>query len=44
MPRITRDAKLETREARNRLEKKKEPYWRSVYQGAHIGYYSHLDR
>lgn len=39
MARIVRDAKLETREARKGLPKKKEPHWRSVHQGAHIGYY-----
>jgi len=39
MARIVRDAKLETREARKGLPKQKEPYWRSVHQGAHIGYY-----
>jgi len=39
MARIARDAKLETREARKGLSKQKEPYWRSVHQGAHIGYY-----
>lgn len=39
MARIVRDTKLETREARKGLSKQKEPYWRSVHQGAHIGYY-----
>ncbi len=39
MARIVRDTKLETREARKGLPRKKEPYWRSIYQGAHIGYY-----
>lgn len=39
MARTVRDTNLETRTARSRLSARKEPYWRSISQGAHIGYY-----
>lgn len=38
MPRLTRDARLESREARSKLKKRRPPYWRSVHQGLAIGY------
>ncbi len=39
MARTVRDAKLETRKAREQLTIQKEPYWRLISQKAHIGYY-----
>lgn len=39
MARTVRDANLESRKARERLTIQKEPYWRTISQGAHIGYY-----
>jgi len=39
VPRNPRDAKLETREGRKRLKPRKEPYWRQIHTGLHIGYY-----
>ena len=39
MARSIRDAKLETRNARSKLPSQKEPYWRLIAQGCHIGYY-----
>jgi integrase len=33
------DCRLETRTARSRLQPSKQPYWREVSQGAHVGYY-----
>lgn len=39
MSRLVRDAKLETREARRKLQKRKVPYWRIVVEGIHLGYY-----
>jgi integrase len=39
VPRMPREAKLETREGRKRLKAKKEPYWRQIHTGLHIGYY-----
>src|SRR3990167_10921874 len=39
MSRLVRDARLETREARRRLPKRKIPYWRVVIEGIHLGYY-----
>jgi len=39
MARTVRDAKLETRKAREALKVQKEPYWRLISQKAHIGYY-----
>lgn len=38
MSRLTRDVRLETREARSRLKQQHEPYWRLVHQGLYIGY------
>jgi integrase len=38
MPRTLRDAKLDTRAARLRLKIRREPYWRSISEGAAIGY------
>ena len=39
MARLTRDAKLETREARSRLRQRIDPYWRSIHPGLAVGYY-----
>lgn len=43
MARTVRDANLETRAARLRLKpsdtRRREPYWRTLDQGAHLGYY-----
>ncbi|MEX1205655.1 MAG: tyrosine-type recombinase/integrase [Dongiaceae bacterium] len=39
MARTVRDTKLETREARARLARRKKPHWRTIDQGAHVGYY-----
>src|SRR5579864_2471193 len=39
MSRLVRDTRLETREARRRLPKRKVPYWRVVIEGIHLGYY-----
>jgi integrase len=39
MGRSVRDARLDRREARSKLAARKEPYWRLVSEGAHIGYY-----
>lgn len=38
MARISRDARLETREARERLKKRHQPYWRQIHPGLSIGY------
>ncbi len=38
MARIARDARLETRDARSRLKKRRPPYWRNIHQGLAIGY------
>lgn len=38
MARTVIDAKLQTRAARERLAAQAEPYWRSISEGAHIGY------
>jgi integrase len=38
MARTLKDAKLDTREARRRLEKRREPHWRSISEGLAIGY------
>ena len=38
MARTLRDAKLDTRAARLRLRKRREPYWRSISEGLAIGY------
>ena len=39
MPRQIRDVRLQTREARQKLEPAKEPYWRELRRGLHVGYY-----
>src|SRR5215831_7669942 len=39
MPRQIRDVRLQTREARLKLAPAKEPYWREVRRGLHVGYY-----
>lgn len=39
MGRALRDAKLDRREARQKLPVQKEPYWRLISEGAHLGYY-----
>jgi hypothetical protein len=39
MGRLVRDSRLESREARSRLKARKEPYWRLVSEGIHLGYY-----
>lgn len=39
MARTVRDAKLETRSARIKLKPQKEPHWRLISEGAHLGYY-----
>jgi integrase len=39
MARVVKDRKLDTRDARDGLSEQKEPYWRLIFQGAHIGYY-----
>jgi integrase len=39
MARTVRDAKLETRQARLKLPPQKEPYWKGLDQGLHVGYY-----
>ena len=42
MPRLHRNARLHTREARSKLSAHKEPYWHEVERGRSIGY--HRDR
>lgn len=39
MGRAVKDARLDRREARMRLPMQKEPHWRLVSEGAHLGYY-----
>ena len=39
MPRQIRDVRLQTREARQKLAPAKEPYWRELRRGLHVGYY-----
>jgi hypothetical protein len=43
MPRQIRDVRLQTREARRKLVSAKEPYWREVRRGLHVGYYKGHD-
>lgn len=43
MPRRPRDSRIETREARRRLEPRREPYWRSIRRGLFVGYYRGAD-
>lgn len=38
MARITRDTRIETREARTKLKIQHAPYWRQIHQGLSIGY------
>jgi integrase len=38
MARTLKDAKLDTRNSRQRLRKRREPYWRSISEGLAIGY------
>jgi integrase len=38
MSRLTRDARLETRQARSRLKARHEPYWKQIHPGLSIGY------
>jgi integrase len=38
MPRPVRDAKLDSRAARARLEPRGKPYWRAIDHGLHLGY------
>ena len=42
MPRLHRNARLHTRDARSKLAARKEPYWHEVERGRSIGY--HRDR
>jgi integrase len=39
MPRQPRDVRLQTRDARRKLPKRKEPYWHELRRGLHVGYY-----
>lgn len=39
MARTVKDTKLDSREARSKLAKRQEPYWRAIDQGQHLGYY-----
>src|SRR2546425_12254913 len=39
MARTVRDTNLETRSARARLKARHKPYWRTIEQGSHLGYY-----
>jgi integrase len=39
MGRLVRDSRLESREARLRLKVNKEPYWKLISEGIHLGYY-----
>ena len=39
MPRSVRDARLDTRSARLKLSRQKEPHWRQISPGCHLGYY-----
>lgn len=39
MGRAVKDARLDKRDARLKLAAQKEPYWRLVSEGAHLGYY-----
>lgn len=38
MPRAAKDTRLETRTARRNLVQRREPYWRTLYEGCAIGY------
>ena len=39
MGRAVKDARIDRREARLKLAARKEPYWRLISEGAHLGYY-----
>jgi integrase len=39
LPRSVRDARLDTRAARLKLGQQKEPHWRQISPGCHLGYY-----
>jgi integrase len=39
LPRSVRDARLDTRAARLKLPQQKEPHWRQISPGCHLGYY-----
>jgi hypothetical protein len=39
MPRQIRDVRLQTRDARRQLAPRKEPYWKELRRGLHVGYY-----
>lgn len=39
MPRTVIEARLQERSARSRLKPRHKPYWRSISEGRHIGYY-----
>lgn len=39
MARTVKDANLQSRAAREKLEARKKPYWRTIDQGRHLGYY-----
>ena len=38
MPRAIKDTKLDTRTARAKLKARREPYWRAIGRGTHLGY------
>lgn len=38
VPRIVRDARIETRSARSKLAPRGDPYWRALESGLHLGY------
>lgn len=39
MGRQVRDSRIDTRDARLKLKPRKEPYWRLIHEGLHLGYY-----
>ena len=39
MARVVQDAKLAKRDQRLRLESRKKPYWMTLNEGEHLGYY-----
>ena len=39
MARVVQDAKMAKREQRLRLESRKKPYWLTLNEGEHLGYY-----
>ncbi len=44
MPRRVAETRLQERLARARLKQRRQPYWRSISEGRHIGYYKGLRR